>query len=217
MPEIPATKVCIICGDDKLLNTFGNRKTRKDGKKSECNDCIARIKREKYWADPEAGRQKKNAYNAANREHINANDRQKRQNNLEKERRKEREYYAKNRDRVIANTLRWAKKNIKKVTANRDRRRALKRGAEKSDLTHAQWVEIQAAQDHRCYYCGKRCKGKLTQDHIIPLSQGGSHTLHNVIGACRSCNSRKGKNPAPIPVQPLLLTIAPSKLLKKIS
>jgi 5-methylcytosine-specific restriction endonuclease McrA len=83
------------------------------------------------------------------------------------------------------------------------------------DLSHAQWLEIQAMQGHRCYYCGKRCKGKLTQDHIIPLSKGGAHTLHNVIAACHSCNSKKHTGPPPKPVQPLLLTIAPSKKPRK--
>jgi hypothetical protein len=91
------------------------------------------------------------------------------------------------------------------------RKRMAKINAPVNDLTRPQWEEIQAAQGHRCYYCKKRCKGHLTQDHIIPLSKGGSHTLHNVIGACQSCNSRKGNRPAPIPVQPLLLTIAPAK------
>jgi 5-methylcytosine-specific restriction endonuclease McrA len=92
--------------------------------------------------------------------------------------------------------------------------RTSKADAPINDLTHAQWLEIQAAQQHRCYYCQKRRKGNLTQDHIVPLSKQGSHTLHNVIGACQSCNSRKGVRPAPIPVQPFLLTMAPAKRQK---
>jgi 5-methylcytosine-specific restriction endonuclease McrA len=85
-----------------------------------------------------------------------------------------------------------------------NRRRARMHGAD-ATLTHEQWLLIQAHQDHRCAYCGKRCKGKLTQDHILALSKGGAHTLHNVIGACKSCNNRKYTGPPPIPVQPLLL------------
>lgn len=84
-------------------------------------------------------------------------------------------------------------------------RKARKRGAMRRDLTHAQWQAIQLAQDHRCAYCAKRCKGRLTQDHITPLSKGGAHTLHNVIGACASCNSKKHTGPPLVPVQPLLL------------
>jgi len=92
------------------------------------------------------------------------------------------------------------------------RREAQKRNAPLNDFTAAQWLEVQEAQEHRCYYCGKRSKGHLTQDHLTPLSQGGSHTLHNVIACCRSCNSRKGTHPPLIPVQPLLLTISKSRM-----
>jgi 5-methylcytosine-specific restriction endonuclease McrA len=91
------------------------------------------------------------------------------------------------------------------------RRRAAKAHAPINDLTHAQWREIQAAYDHRCVYCGKRRKGHLTQDHLTPLSQGGSHTARNVVPACSSCNSRKQAGPVLHPVQPLLLTLAASK------
>jgi 5-methylcytosine-specific restriction endonuclease McrA len=114
------------------------------------------------------------------------------------------------RDRARSHT---SVRKIQAVTAKRQRR-AAKANAEKNDLTHVQWLEIQASQAHRCYYCHKRCKGHLTQDHITPLSQGGSHTLHNVIAACRNCNSQKGARKPPIPVQPLLLTIAAARKKK---
>ncbi len=70
------------------------------------------------------------------------------------------------------------------------RRRARLQNAPINDLTLAQWREIQAAWHYRCAYCG--CQPpRLTQDHVIPLSKGGSHTKSNVVPACRSCNNRK--------------------------
>lgn len=85
------------------------------------------------------------------------------------------------------------------------RRRARKAGALSNTLTAAQWRMIQTIQKHRCYYCEKLCKGTLTQDHLTPLSQGGLHILQNIIGACKSCNSKKYTGPPLKPVQPLLL------------
>ena len=89
--------------------------------------------------------------------------------------------------------------------AAQKRRRARKHNAPINDFTAAQWREMQAAYDHRCAYCHKRCKGKLTQDHLEPLSKGGSHTKKNIVPACRACNSRKHTGPPIAPVQPMLL------------
>ena len=43
---------------------------------------------------------------------------------------------------------------------------------------------------HSCQYCGSN--KRLTLDHVIPRSKGGSHTWDNVVTACERCNSQKG-------------------------
>lgn len=156
-------------------------------------------------------------------------------NNREKCQAYSAKWYAKNKKRHAKNGAAWKKKNREKATLhhatwvekNREHlkeynkarrkelpevfqsyirtRRARKAHAPVNDFTAQQWRDMQAAYDHRCVYCGKRCKGKLTQDHITPLSKGGSHTLTNIVPACKNCNSKKHDNVAPIPVQPLLL------------
>lgn len=42
----------------------------------------------------------------------------------------------------------------------------------------------------RCAYCGKR--EELTLDHIVPRSQGGIDSWHNLVSACQKCNTYKG-------------------------
>lgn len=44
---------------------------------------------------------------------------------------------------------------------------------------------------HRCQYCGSS-HGKMTTDHVVPRSQGGSESWRNLVCACASCNRRKG-------------------------
>jgi 5-methylcytosine-specific restriction endonuclease McrA len=72
--------------------------------------------------------------------------------------------------------------------AAQHRRRALFAQVENT-LTAAQWREILVRFDNCCAYCGRA--GRMTLDHVVPLSKGGGHTAANVVPACRSCNSSK--------------------------
>lgn len=148
------------------------------------------------------------AYKAAHKEELLAYSRAYHVAHKEERAAYDRAYNAAHRTELTAKQRAKRQMHPELTHASNKKYSARKNGAPLNDLTHAQWLEIQAAQDHCCYYCRKHCKGHLTQDHIQPLSKGGSHTLHNVIGACRSCNSRKHTSAPPIPVQPLLLTIA---------
>ena len=118
---------------------------------------------------------------------------------------RQRAAYAANPTRTKTNTKVWRSANPEKVRAIKRRHRAHKANAPINDFTAAQWREMQEHYGHRCVYCGKRAKGHLTQDHLTPLSKGGSHTLSNIVPACRACNSKKNAGPILVPVQPLLL------------
>lgn len=51
-------------------------------------------------------------------------------------------------------------------------------------------------RDHyTCQYCGRR-GDRLTVDHVLPRSRGGSTTWTNVVAACLRCNLRKGSRTA---------------------
>ena len=71
-------------------------------------------------------------------------------------------------------------------------------------LPRKAWHILKAFYHHRCVYCGKKPK-RLSQDHLTPISKGGQGTVHNIVPACISCNSRKRHGPVLCPVQPLLL------------
>lgn len=107
---------------------------------------------------------------------------------------------------ALARVRQWAKEHPEQCAAQRAARRAHLANAPINDLTKKEWEAIKEHYNYRCVYCGKKPK-RLTQEHITPLSKGGSHTFSNVVPACRSCNSRK-KDRAPLkPVQPLLFPL----------
>lgn len=97
--------------------------------------------------------------------------------------------YMKHRTSTLETTTQWRRAHPEVNRASVKSRRARKRGCA-DGLTDSQWVLLKGLYQFRCAYCHKR--KPLTQDHVIPLSKGGSHTIENVVPACRSCNSRKG-------------------------
>ena len=51
--------------------------------------------------------------------------------------------------------------------------------------------EIYKDWDHKCAYCGDTA---TSLDHIIPKFKSGCSSRHNLIPACRRCNSNKGSD-----------------------
>lgn len=57
-------------------------------------------------------------------------------------------------------------------------------------FSQSEWLALCASFDHRCACC--RQSRKLTADHIVPITKGGTNDIFNIQPLCRSCNSRKG-------------------------
>ena len=93
------------------------------------------------------------------------------------------------------NNLNWKggksrnKERLNWYTKQRQRR---KRGAEGSH-TLGEWENLKVQQyNWICPACGKsEPEIVLTEDHIIPISKGGSDNIKNIQPLCRSCNSIK--------------------------
>lgn len=94
------------------------------------------------------------------------------------------EHAAKNRDTFEFKTS---------VVSRQARYQAKKYGVENT-LTLAETRAILSCE--RCAYCGEHTpENKRTQDHVIPMKEGGGNTFENVVMACATCNSAKHDKP----------------------
>ena len=82
----------------------------------------------------------------------------------------------------------WRSKNLDKCRMYSLERRAVTKNAD-GTFSWAEWEQIVRDFNGKCAHCGEETK--LTIDHKIPLSKGGSNFIHNIQPLCRSCNSKK--------------------------
>jgi 5-methylcytosine-specific restriction endonuclease McrA len=131
-------------------------------------------------ANPEKIRAKKKAY-AKRRKHVidAANAR----------------YRECNREAIDARLKAWREANAERyreiASTIKHRRRARLAGAGGSH-TVAEWKALKQLYSYTCPYCSRsEPEIKLTKDHFVPISKGGTDDIGNLVPACKSCNSRK--------------------------
>ena len=83
----------------------------------------------------------------------------------------------------------WAKNNPDKLRATKQKRRTRVAGAGGS-FTEQEWKTLCAKYNQKCLRCKRR--RKLTADHVVPFSKGGTSNIDNIQPLCGSCNSKKG-------------------------
>lgn len=92
----------------------------------------------------------------------------------------------------------WYAKNLEVNRSTTARRRAIRMGAPVSELESIRrwcqsWMTKRAV---RCYWCSGKFKGcDCEQDHVIPLSGGGAHSISNLVVSCFNCNRSKHARP----------------------
>lgn len=138
--------------------------------------------REKYL------QQKREAYQRNKAHHLaRCNDYKK--INREKVLSRKKEHYWNNRDKYLVASRNWRQNNKELVNHYSRERRARKKQAHRVNFTVEQKQEHYNKFNNSCAYCNTQTT--LTPDHFLPLSQGGSDVLGNIVPACLRCNISK--------------------------
>jgi 5-methylcytosine-specific restriction endonuclease McrA len=91
----------------------------------------------------------------------------------------------------IRNGTEWRKKNPDKARAISRRAKEIRKKMIGSH-TEEEWEVIKKESGYKCKYCGRGSdEAKLSKDHIIPVSKGGTDYASNIQLLCISCNSKK--------------------------
>ena len=144
------------------------------------------------WAreNPKTKKENDRRWRETNPEHTKEYRRKWYEVNSEAVNEKARDWARANPDRHRENSRRWSQNNPEAVRAKKHRRKAKVKGTGGS-FTSSEWKTIVEYYGNKCLRCG-RDDVKLTPDHVIPLSKGGTSNIDNIQPLCLSCNSSKG-------------------------
>lgn len=127
------------------------------------------------------------------------------QNNKEKVLEQTKNYYTLNKEKMDEYRKSWIENNQDKkkqysrnyaeahpemINLSSKRRRALQQEVV-GTFTKDEWEDVLKKYDYQCLKCRKG-NIKLTIDHVVPLSRGGTNFITNIQPLCAPCNSSKG-------------------------
>ncbi len=200
-------KPCVKCGANEW-NTGGDCVPCTKARRRQHYENNTELMKEKSrrWraANPEKKKANRKREYANNREKAKADAKQWRENNPERKKQSSREWYCANRGQANENSKRWLRQNRDKASAMLRRwrqenpeastaqryRRESREVSSGEIFTAAEWKALKEHYGNKCLCCG-RIDVKLTVDHVIPLSKGGSSDIDNIQPLCVSCNSGK--------------------------
>lgn len=187
-------KRCSACNteyEDVEVNFHKNRSTS-GGYDGQCKLCVK--KRTQLYRENNKAKEaeRKRLYYENNKKKETERKRLWRENNKDKVAERNRLHYENNKEQITDQVRLYRQTLEGKAVKQRGRNK--RRGAMVSKLTAQEWGWILDDWDFCCAYCGVEFSDSIhpTQDHVIPLSKGGTHTFLNIVPACGTCNGRKG-------------------------
>lgn len=183
-------KTCAKCSQSKPEEAYNKSKQMKDGLFSWCREC------KKAYEQTPASQARRAKYYQANRAWLLPLNRQWELDNADRKREINRESrrkrYKANPEKYKAYSKAYRQANPDKYS-EWDKTNRVRRAGAPGKFTHAEWLDKLLEFNYHCAYClNPFTEDKPpTQDHMLPLTRGGTHTADNIVPACVGCNSQK--------------------------
>jgi hypothetical protein len=203
------TKRCIKCDEIKPITEFYKNNTYKDRLDGKCKVCICSNAREYYKKHTERAKEQSTERRKKNPEKYRAYVKKSKiktaekvkeynarwaRNNPEKIRQHNATRYQNHPDVVKENSKKWFREHPDEVRIRNRNRLAKVNNAPGNGWSVKEEKQLIEDYGHRCAYCDKKTD-KITMDHIVPITRGGTHSIENIAPACGSCNSSKHNKP----------------------
>ena len=206
LDNTPITKQCPTCEIEKEIDEFCKDSKTKDGRYYECKKC--KYKRNRKWNSENSTRIKElqktryennkdsilrqhKEYRETHKEQINILNKKWREENKEYKNSNDRKYRENRPEQTRLYWEEWEKKNPEKTKKSK-RTSLYNRRSMTPEGRHTvfEWECLKARYNNSCLRCG-RDDIPITEDHIIPVTKGGSNYISNIQPLCGSCNSKK--------------------------
>lgn len=171
-------KPCKKCGGNEWYN---------DG---HCVTCTNERQRRYYRDNPEPKKANAKKWKQQNPDRKKELDSRWQKENKDRANESKQKWLRNNPGRAKEAARGWRKRNPDKKMAIEENRRARKNNTGGS-YTGPEWKALVESYGGRCLCCG-RTDVRLTVDHIVPISKGGSSDIGNIQCLCVQCNSSKG-------------------------
>ena len=186
-------KLCLCCGNLRVLNDFYKINESWDKLSNVCNGCWSKWQnnKTKNWneSNPEKRKITVKRHYINNRDKILANYHANKENILTRRK----EIYYGERHSVIRKYMKdYNKQHPEYQRAGRIRRRSRLGGSKEHDLSADGIKALLKYQDYKCKYCLDDVTDGYHLDHVIPVAKGGPATKENIVAACGWCNQSKG-------------------------
>ena len=183
---------CGHCKKYKKISDFGTN----GGKlRWQCKSCHVEMEHNRYFSMSQSERDAHNkaVYKKVSEKYIEQGTtygKESYHKNREQSLKNAKEWYRKNKDRRRVYMLEYSRRKPEKFAVQRHKRRALLKNS-CGEYDGEQWKELvqHYSPSGKCLSCRKI--GKLTVDHVVPLSIGGSNFIDNIQCLCSSCNCSK--------------------------
>lgn len=149
-------------------------------------------RKRRHQQNKEYENQRQRAWYQANHERALVTGKAWRQENSKHHNALRQSWRLRNIERFRANLRNWRNAVPGRISAQHSKRRAYKVQAGGS-YDAIEWENLKAKYAYTCLCCGRREPDiKLTADHVMPVSKGGTSFIENIQPLCKSCNSSKG-------------------------